>query len=84
MQEATVKFSDDMASAIKRYEQFAGCSIIDFIANGTCAIMKIRHSNVLLPEYDIFGNVRDECNWVYIDMCEKIDTGLYGSVCYFN
>lgn len=48
-----------------------------------CAIIPLRHKAMFLPEYGIDGSVRDNSDWAYIDMLEKIDTGEYGSVRYF-
>ena len=48
------------------------------------ALLKIRQENCILPEFGVDGSKRDRSEWVLIDMEEKSDTGLYGSVHYFG
>lgn len=43
---------------------------------------KIRRNNSFLPKIDHYGNLLDNAEWVIFDMCEKMGTGLYGSVRY--
>ena len=49
-----------------------------------CTVVRLRKKAVALPEYGVDGSARDESEWAYFDMTEKIDTGMYGSVCYFK
>jgi hypothetical protein len=49
-----------------------------------CTVVRLRKKAVALPEYGVDGSARDESDWAYFDMMEKIDTGMYGSVCYFK
>lgn len=49
-----------------------------------CAIVKLRHNAETFPEYGVNGENRDECEWMYLDMSEKVDTGHYGCIYYFG
>ena len=44
--------------------------------------LELRQKNAFLPKYGIDGSSLDGAKYAVIDMCEKIDTGLYGSIRY--
>lgn len=48
--------------------------------NGYCAIVRVRGKSAILPDKDIYGKEIKAGDLVFIDMFEKIDTGIYGSV----
>ena len=55
----------------------------DSLVKEGCALVSLRHTNNCLPEIGVNGMPRDCCEWAFIDMYEKIDTGCYGAVYYF-
>jgi len=47
------------------------------------ALLRLRHKAEFLPEIGCNCEPRDNSEWVLIDMYDKQDTGIYGSVFYF-
>jgi hypothetical protein len=56
----------------------------EWLREHDCALLRIRHKALLLPEMDSQGNMRDEAEWVYISMNDKIDSGEYGEIYYLR
>lgn len=57
---------------------YKGC-----LKDGSCALLRIRNKCLILPEFGVNGRMRDGCEWAYININGKVDTGLYGDVYYF-
>lgn len=55
---------------------------LDVDENDWCALVKIRHKNIIFPEYGVDGSLRDSSEWAFLDMTGRIDAGEYGDIYY--
>lgn len=59
--------------------------------NPYCALARVRGlmndnggDNGFFPILDAFGTPAKDAKWIFLDMAEKIDTGIYGVVYYLT
>ena len=78
------RLASERELALLHLSEFLGFNLTEeWLRQNECALLRIRHKAIFLPEMDNWGNMRDESKWVYISMCDKIDSGEYGQVYYF-